>query len=79
METMRELLAVFMLTKASENVLFYRSQGNAARVGLTGPTGFGIRAGPCRASFPNRNRVRKSAALKTGHLQSVRNTEIFHF
>ena len=38
METMRELLAVFMLTKASENVLFYRSQGNAARVGLTGPT-----------------------------------------
>jgi hypothetical protein len=31
-EIMRELLAVFMSTKDPENELFYRSQGNAARV-----------------------------------------------
>jgi hypothetical protein len=32
MEIMRELLAVFMLTKDPENELFYRGQENAARV-----------------------------------------------
>ena len=57
MEIMRELLAVFMSTKDSGNELFYRNQGNAASVGLTGPTQFGLRGGPCRAPFPIRLRV----------------------
>lgn len=42
----------------------FTGQGNAASIGLTGPTKFGLRGGPCHAPFPIRHKVTYYKASK---------------